>query len=400
MKKTTMKLVMTLVVIALVAMTAVGLVACNTNTVKIGVLVADTTGAEANAFRSYYENYIAKEYNDVEFVYSSETKNAEGEMSALETFAAENCKAVISFSSYDRPAQIAKCAEYEMYYAVATGMLSEEDFEANKSNKYFLGQIGPDTMAEYSVGLAMGQYYKTKGVTTVALYVGFPDPAHVARLSGILTGLGMKYAGMGMSATGPIADLENPVDGMGIMGVVYAVDGGTANLNNIIAGDSGITVTQVLSGAGFGGPLDAMVNTLVSGTHPDVVIGVGMVSVFFASQLDTANIPYADVDAFTADNQAHFQNGKMEYLAGKYGSSVGPVFALVYNAIVHGNVIRDNGNAVSLSQGYLVAKSLTEFNTAYNNESGTNPIFNKTKLDTVIGAEVTLAQLQTLVAEN
>jgi len=32
-------------------------------TVKIGVLVADATGAEALGFRSYYENYIQNQYN-------------------------------------------------------------------------------------------------------------------------------------------------------------------------------------------------------------------------------------------------------------------------------------------------------------------------------------------------
>lgn len=353
--------------------------------VKIGVLVADGSGAEAMAFRSYYENYVAKQYN-VEFAYSSQLDDAADEQSAIETFAAENCQAIISFSSYDRPGQIEACAEYKMYYAVATGMLSEEDFEAYKPNEYFLGQIGPDTFVEYNVGLAIGNYYKAQGVKSVALYVGFPDPAHVFRAAGILTGLGLSHAGF-----------EGPVSGMDIGSMIYAMDEGTLNLNNIIPGDGGVTVTQVLSGAGFGGPLDAQVTALIAGDHPDVVIGVGMVSVFFASQLDTAGIPYADVDAFTSDNKAHFENGSMGYLAGKYGSSVGPVFALVYNA-VNGNVIRDNGNAISLSQNYLVATSVDEFNTAYAKESGDSPIFSKDVLDTVIGNNVTLADFSAFVA--
>ena len=385
MKKRASRLISILLAFALVAMTALVFTSCGSDSVKIGVLVADGSGAEAMAFRSYYENYIA-EPDDVEFVYSSQLDDAADEQAAIETFAAENCKAIISFSSYDRPGQIEACAEYKMYYAVATGMLSEEDFETYKSNEYFLGQIGPDTLVEYNVGLAIGTYYKNQGVKNVALYVGFPDPAHVYRAAGILTGLGLSHAGF-----------AGPVSGMDIGGMIYAMDEGTLNLNNIIAGESGVTVTQVLSGAGFGGPLDAQVTSLIAGEHPDVVIGVGMVSVFFASQLDTAGIPYADVDAFTADNKAHFENGSMGYLAGKYGSSVGPVFALVYNAI-NGNVIRDNGNAVSLSQNYLVATSVDEFGTAYAKESGNTPIFSKDVLDTVIGKDITFSSFKAFVA--
>ena len=384
MKKRAFKF--TSVFLALVVMMAYTLTGCGgNNSVKIGVLVADGSGAEAMAFRSYYENYIAKQY-DVEFVYSSQLDDAADEQAAIETFAAENCQAIISFSSYDRPGQIEACAEAKMYYAVATGMLSEEDFEKYKSNEYFLGQIGPDTLVEYNVGLAIGNYYKEQGVKKVALYVGFPDPAHVYRAAGILTGLGLSHTGF-----------EGPVSGMDIGGMIYAMDEGTLNLNNIVAADGGVTITQVLSGAGFGGPLDAQVTSLIAGDHPDAVIGVGMVSVFFASQLDTAGIPYADVDAFTADNKAHFENGSMGYLAGKYGSSVGTVFVLVYNAI-NGNVIRDGGNAISLSQNYLVATSVDEFNTAYAKESGDAPIFSKDVLDTVIGNDVTLSDFREFVA--
>ena len=73
--------------------------------VKIGVLVADATGAEALAFRSYYENYIQKQYN-VTFMYSDELADAAAEASAIDNFIANNCKAIISFASADRPAQI------------------------------------------------------------------------------------------------------------------------------------------------------------------------------------------------------------------------------------------------------------------------------------------------------
>ena len=393
MKKFVKLLVIALSIMAITITATVSLAACgDKKAVKIGVLVADASGAEALAFRNYYENYVEKNY-DVDFVYSEEIgSDATKEMEELDKLLAENCKAIISFASCDRPAQITKCEDSKVYYAVATGTLSDEDYAAYKTKQYFVGQIGPSTFTEYNVGLAMGQYYKSltgdAAIDTVALYVGFPAPEHVARTAGILTGLGMTYSAFGQS-----------LSGMDIIGGIYGQDSGTAKLNNIQTGESGITVTTVLSMAPGAG-LDEPFNAMLAGTKPDALLGVGMVSVFMAAQLNQNQIPYADVDAFTAANKANFENGSMQYLAGKYGSSVGPVFALVMNAL-NGNVIRNaDGDAVSLDQGYMVAKSATEYNTNYTRESGDSPIYNKEVLDTIIGENVTYQQVADLVASK
>ena len=394
MKKFVKLFVVALCTMALTITAAFSLTACggNNKAVKIGVLVADASGAEALAFRNYYENYVEKNY-DVDFVYSEEIgDNTTKEMEELDKLLAENCNAIISFASCDRPAQITKCEESKVYYAIATGTLSDEDYATYKTKKYFVGQVGPSTFTEYSVGLAMGQYYKSltgdAAVDSIALYVGFPAPEHVARTAGILTGLGMTYSAFGQL-----------LSGMDIIGGIYGQDNGTANLNNIRTGESGITVTTVLSmapGAGLDEPLQAM----LAGSKPDALLGVGMVSAFMSAQLNQKQIPYSDVDAFTSANKTNFESGSMKYLAGKYGSSVGPVFALVMNAL-NGNVIRNaDGHAVSLDQGYMVAKSVTEYNTNYTKESGDSPIYSKEVLDTIIGENVTYQQVADLVASK
>ena len=394
MKKFVRLFVVALCTMALTITAAFSLTACggNNKAVKIGVLVADASGAEALAFRNYYENYVEKNY-DVDFVYSEEIgDNTTKEMEELDKLLAENCKAIISFASCDRPAQITKCEESKVYYAIATGTLSDEDYATYKTKKYFVGQVGPSTFTEYSVGLAMGQYYKSltgdAAVDSIALYVGFPAPEHVARTAGILTGLGMTYSAFGQL-----------LSGTDIIGGIYGQDNGTANLNNIQTGESGITVTTVLSmapGAGLDEPLQAM----LAGSKPDALLGVGMVSAFMSAQLNQKQIPYSDVDAFTSANKTNFESGSMKYLAGKYGSSVGPVFALVMNAL-NGNVIRNaDGHAVSLDQGYMVAKSVTEYNTNYTKESGDSPIYSKKVLDTIIGENVTYQQVADLVASK
>ena len=58
---------------------------------KIGVLVADVSGEEAQGFRSYYENYIAGNY-DVEFNYTDALQSAEDEKTAIEKFASQGCR--------------------------------------------------------------------------------------------------------------------------------------------------------------------------------------------------------------------------------------------------------------------------------------------------------------------
>ena len=140
-------------------------------TVKIGVLVSDVTSAEALSFRSYYENYIQKVYN-VEFMYSDELKDAAAEQSAIDNFIANNCKAIISFSSADRPAQIEKCEAEGIYYAVATGTLTAEQYEQFKGYEHYVGAIGPDLMTEYQAGYDMAKNFLDKGYTKFGMFTG------------------------------------------------------------------------------------------------------------------------------------------------------------------------------------------------------------------------------------
>ena len=95
---------------------------------KIGVLVADVSGEEAQGFRSYYENYIAGNY-DVEFNYTDALQSAEDEKTAIEKFASQGCQAIISFSSNDRVQQLETCEKYGVYYAVASGVLDDAQYE-------------------------------------------------------------------------------------------------------------------------------------------------------------------------------------------------------------------------------------------------------------------------------
>ena len=118
---------------------------------KIGVLVADVSGEEAQGFRSYYENYIADNY-DVEFSYTDALESAEDEKAAIEKFASQGCQAIISFSSSDRAQQIETCEKYGVYYAVASGVLDDQQYETYKTYEHFVGQVGPSNETEFEAG--------------------------------------------------------------------------------------------------------------------------------------------------------------------------------------------------------------------------------------------------------
>ena len=340
--------------------------------IKIGVLVSDVSGEEALAFRNYYENYLAPHYN-VTLTYTEQLEDAAAEKAAIETFAAQGYHAIISLAASDRASQIETCAEYKMHYAIASGM-DETLYEQYKTNEYFVGQIGPSMTTEYEAGVAMGEYFKEQGVKKIGIYGAFiPNPMHVYRLAGVLVGLGLTYNGA--------SEME------AIAGQLYA----GFDLN-AVEGD--IAVTHYIAGY-----TDTMWDELgaAMGAGIDAFISVGMATTFFADMLNGAGVPYSDIDSFTSGNSKNIKEGSLKYLAGKYASSVGPIFAAVINA-VNGNGIRTaEGYALSISQGYLVATDAATFDECYSADQGDKPIISTEILDTVIGEGITYEQFAAIV---
>lgn len=342
---------------------------------KIGVLVADVSGEEAQSFRSYYENYIAEHY-DVEFSYTDALESAEAEKTAIEKFASQGCQAIISLSGSDRVQQIETCEKYGVYYAVASGVLDDQQYETYKGYEYFVGQVGPGNATEFEAGKEMGTYYKEQGITTAAIYGAFiPNPMHVYRVAGVLSGLGCTY--------GDASDMD------AMAGQIFQDQ--TVDLSKI-AGD--VEVVAYLQG--YGDTTTDELNAAIQKT-PDAFLSVGMATTFFAQSLNEAGVSFSDIDSFTETNGKAMKEGSLTYLAGKYSSSIGPVFALVQNAI-NGNVIRDEeGNAPSFNQGYLVATDGETFDQYAVSDSGEAPIYDQETLDTIIGDDVTYEEVKALV---
>ena len=347
----------------------------NQDPIKIGVLVADVSGEEALAFRAYYEEYLAPYYN-VTLEYTEQLADAAAEKAAIEGFAAKGFQAIISLSSSDRATQIETCAQYGLYYAIASGM-DDALYETYKENEFFVGQIGPSMTTEYEAGLAMGQHFAAQGVKKVAIYGAFcPNPMHVYRLAGTIVGLGLTYNGA--------ADMD-------------AVAGQLFGGFDVNAVEGDVEIVAYLAGY-----TDTLYDELYAAIaqEPDAFISVGMATTFFASILNENKIPYSDIDSFTSGNGANVKEGTLVYLAGKYASSVGPTFAAVINA-VRGNGIRTaEGYALSISQGYLVATDAASFDAYYTADQGDSPIISTELLDTIIGEGVTYEQFAAFVEED
>ena len=355
---------------------------------KIGVLVADATGAEALAFRAYYEKYIAGAY-DVEFIYSEEQNTADGEKNAIDNFIVNNCKAIISFSSVDRPAQIEQCDAAGIYYAVATGTLTDEEYEEFKDYEYYVGAIGPSLNTEFQVGYDMAAYYIDKGMTRFGIFGGavpYRTDMHIYRAAGMLTAM-IEKGGEG-------AAYQGVTDPGAIIGMIYGT--GTIETGKI----GNLELMAYVGGYDFD---DAWFGKLaqMAGTEGiEAILTVGSGVDVLGSFVAGSNVKLATVDSFTAAMGEAMNSGIIDYVAGKFATSIGPIFAATLNA-VNGQPIRnEEGCALALDQGYWVATDAEQFAQYYAVDSSEeNPAYSKDILDAYAPAGVSYEDFAAFVAQ-
>ncbi len=345
-------------------------------TVKMGILVSDATSAEALAFRTYYTEYIQKQYN-VELIYSDELTDAAGETSAIDTFITNNCKAVISFSSFDRAAQLEQCDAAGVYYAVATGTLTDEEYETYKGYQYYVGAIGPSLEVEFETGYNMAKHYLDQGVKNFAIFGGaipYYTEMHIYRAAGMLTAM--------VEAGGDGASYQGATDQGAILGQIFAdgeVKTGAIGDVNILGYVGGYDMDDA-----WFGKCAQMAQT----ADLEVILAVGNGSDFFGTAISGTNVKIASVDAYASSYGEAMEAGMLDYLAGKFSASIGPIFIATYRAALGSPIRTADGNALALSQGYWVAAGADEFNTYYAVDSSIDsPAYTKEMLDTLLTAD-------------
>lgn len=345
-------------------------------TVKIGVLVSDATTPEALAFRSYYTEYIQNQYN-VEMIYSDELVDAAGETAAIDTFITNNCKAIISFSSFDRAAQIEQCEMASVYYAVATGTLTAEEYETYKGYEYYVGAIGPSLDVEFQAGYDMAKYYLDQGMTNYAIFGGaipYYTEMHIYRAAGMLTAM-VEAGGEGANYKG--ADNKDAIIGQIFAdGAVEPTAIGTINVVGYVGGYD-------MTDAWFG-----QCAQMAQTPDLEVILAVGNGSDFFGTATAETDIKIASVDAYAQTYGDAMNAGMLDYLAGKFSASIGPIFIATYRAALGSPIRTEDGSALALSQGYWVATSAEDFQKFYAVDSSKEaPAYTKELLDTLLTAD-------------
>ena len=312
----------------------------------IGVAVYSSTDSEVVMFRHYLVEYIAGvSFEDVQFIYSEELSSEDDILGFIDDIAALGGKGIMSFFNIDLQAEVERCAKHGMYHIVASGTVSDEDFAKVADNKYFIGAIGPGLEMEYNTGTKMVQHFvgDKAGNRYFVMTGGAPlgNEMHNQRVFGMLDALETAY-GVDLGDTQKLAS--------------------TKAATTLTVGD--LTVTLSPGYVEIDAMKQQVVESFGTGAY-DIVLSVLPVTPVLA-MLTAAHLKIAQVDCYSQDNQLLFVSGKLSYLAGKYGSLVGPSFAAMYNAITgHAAEFRDNGKAFKIVQNFWESSSAEDFNEKY-----------------------------------
>lgn len=309
---------------------------------KIGVAVYDVTDDEVIAFRDYLTGYIKECFPEVEFCYSYAIRSAEDEMKFLEDTCAEGVDGVLSFITYDLEREVAYCESQGVYYMLASGTVSEEQYAAVADNPYFLGVVGPGREIEYEAGADMAEYFMNgMDGDSYILFTGgaaIGNEMHRLRSVGALDVFEERFGSLGQS-TEELAVTEEPV--------------------RLTLEDTRLTIfpgytTREETGAKAREELET----------GDYDFALSMFSMYsMVDVLRKEGVRQGVIDCYSMTNKDLFADGTLCYVAGKYSSEIGPSFAAMYNAVSgYAEDFRENGRAFRMTQGYWISKSKQEYN--------------------------------------
>ncbi len=312
---------------------------------KIGVAVYDVTDDEVIMFREYLTGYIQRCFPEVEFCYSYAIRSEEDEMKFLEDACAEGVEGIMSFITYDLSEEVAYCRSKGIYYLLASGTVTEEEYESVADDPYFLGIIGPGNQMERQAGADLANYFiremdgKSYILFTGGASVG--NEMHHARSEAALEVFEKEFGDLGQSIE-ELALTEEPV--------------------KLTLGDINLTV---FPGYTTRENVEEMAREELESTEYDFALS--MFSMYsMVDVLKKEGIKQGVIDCYSMTNKQLFEDGTLCYVAGKFSSTIGPAFAAMYNAITgYEEEFRENGRAFQMTQGYWISKDKEEYNDQY-----------------------------------
>ena len=307
---------------------------------KIGVIVYSKTDQEVQAFREYLEDYIAKVFPDVTFIYSDTITTEDQELAFINAACDEGAKGFLSFLSQDLEKEVAMCEERGAYYMMASGSVADEAFSAVEDNPYFLGVIGPGKELEYETGTDMAGYFAGEDygneyfILSGGAAIG--NEMHLQRTVGILDKLQEVYGVTFDTASEEIAKSTEPV--------------------HVKAGDLTLCVTP--------GYIDYdEYFTKAKEEYEKDQYGI-VLSVLPIAKMATVvkGARLGVIDCYSSGNLELFNSGHLHYVAGKYSSIIGPSFAAMYNALTgYAEDFRENGKAFAITQGFWYSHDYNDY---------------------------------------
>ena len=298
---------------------------------KIGVIVYNTGDEEVIGFREYLQGYIESNFPMVKFLYSDSIQDREQELAFIQSACDQGVEGFMSFLSHDLRAEVALCEQNHAYYLLASGTVSEEDFDAVAENPWFLGMFGPGQPFEFQAGADMARYFvrEQTGSRYFILSGGAPlgNEMHYQRTMGILDTLATAYGVNFPQSRQELASTAEPI---------------TLELEKL-------TVTICPGYVSREAYLETAKETYSKGTY-DVVLAV-------LPPLEMTDVigktPLGVVDSYNTRNLQLSADGVLKFVVGKYSSMIGPSFALMLNAVTgHAAEFREKGKAIKVTQGF------------------------------------------------
>ena len=332
----------------------------------IGVVVYDPDASEMEMFSDYYRDYIQAGF-PVKFIFSGKTTSAEDEIQYIDKMKEQGAEGIISFAGFAAGIQdiIGECEKEEVYYALGSNTISDENYEAVKDNPYYMGSVGPKLEDVYRSGCDMTEYFLDKGAKNFVIMSGGASSGnrlHQVRTWGMLNTLEEKA---GLVLTEEAETLST-----------------TEEVTKLSSEDGSVQVTicpgyteqdgpglENLSTAFADGNCDALMSAFHASTYLDKIAD--------KEKEQNSNILVGSIDSFTDGNYEIFQkkdmfgNPPVDYVQGKYASLAGPAFAMIYNAITgNPDAVKENGQAARLYQGFWTATNEKDYEELYGYATG------------------------------
>ncbi|MBR5046621.1 MAG: hypothetical protein IKX76_00120 [Eubacterium sp.] len=311
---------------------------------KIGVIVYSNTDEEVVSFRNYLEGYIAEVFPAITFLYSDSITTEEEELEFIQKACDEGADGMLSFLTMDLKKEVDLCAQNKVYYMLASGSVSPEEFRKVAENPYFIGAVGPGSELEYRTGSDMAAFFADQKFGDQYFILsggaGIGNEMHLQRTIGILDKLQEKYGVTFEQSSREIALSTEPV--------------------HATAGELSVCVTPgYIAREEFLEPAIAEYGKDAYQVVLSVLPIAGMADIVKDCHLGL-------VDCYTDTNLQLFNKGELSYLAGKYSSIVGPSFAAMYNAVTgYAEDFREDGKAFSLTQGFWYSDSPEDYAEKY-----------------------------------